>query len=269
MDLLNHYRNESFKGVAELASAVADVLGSIALQQSRRMVSDVPNERTIRYYLAEGLLPPADRTEGTASIFSFRHLLTLVAIKHLQAREIPIRTIKRILTGLDLSGLERLLSDEVRVSFDPRDADSARERGEDVIAIDDHQEIRELLSQPRTEFAGDRLSLTQPAPAPSRAKVAQTLAPPLPHKALAREPPPDRRAPVTASSAEPVQASAAEMEPRSESDRAERSQTWERFSVEQGIELQISPDAGLDEPSKRKFMDAIKDLLSHFRHSLF
>jgi DNA-binding transcriptional MerR regulator len=269
MDLLDSYRNQKFKGVAELANAAAQVLGSISLQQSRRLVSDIPNERTIRYYLSEGLLPPADSTEGTASIFGFRHLITLIAIKHLQAREIPIRTIKRILTDLNADGLERLLGEEVRVSFDARDADSARARGEDVVAIADHQEIRDLLSRPRAEFERTRLVRNTPDDMPRQSQASQAYMAPPQSMTTERGVHPDRPQSAAPAFLEPTRATAPTAETHAMDSAGEASRVWERFPVQPGVELQISPDSGLDEPSKRKFMDAVKDLLNHFRHSVF
>jgi DNA-binding transcriptional MerR regulator len=69
----------------------------------------VPDERTIRYYLAEGLIQPADEKQGTASVFSYKHLLQLVAVKKLQAEHLPIRKIRELVTDKGEQQLETLL----------------------------------------------------------------------------------------------------------------------------------------------------------------
>jgi DNA-binding transcriptional MerR regulator len=75
-------------------------------------VTELPDERTVRYYLAEGLIPPAEEKQGTASVFGFRHLLQLLVVKKLQAEGLPIRAIRELVTGKTERQLERLLGVE-------------------------------------------------------------------------------------------------------------------------------------------------------------
>jgi DNA-binding transcriptional MerR regulator len=69
----------------------------------------VPDERTVRYYLSEGLLSPAEEKQGTASVFGYRHLLQLLVVKKLQSEHLPIRKIKELVGGRVERDLERLL----------------------------------------------------------------------------------------------------------------------------------------------------------------
>lgn len=105
-------RHTKYIGVAELAGEVAKILAESGLAQERGTVSEVPDERTIRYYLTEGLLSPADDKQGTASIFSYRHLLQLLVVKKLQSEHLPIRKIRDLVDGRTERELERLLGAE-------------------------------------------------------------------------------------------------------------------------------------------------------------
>jgi DNA-binding transcriptional MerR regulator len=102
-------RGKKYVGLPEFARASEDVLSELGIEQKRGTVSLVPDERTIRYYLAEGLIQPADEKQGTASVFSYKHLLQLVAVKKLQAEHLPIRKIRELVTDKDEQQLENLL----------------------------------------------------------------------------------------------------------------------------------------------------------------
>jgi DNA-binding transcriptional MerR regulator len=106
---LESVRQRKFVGVAELAGEAAKILAESGLAQERGTVSDLPDERTVRYYLAEGLLSAAEEKQGTASVFGYRHLLQLLAVKKLQAEHLPIRKIRELVEGRELRELERLL----------------------------------------------------------------------------------------------------------------------------------------------------------------
>ncbi|MGB9179632.1 MAG: MerR family transcriptional regulator [Pyrinomonadaceae bacterium] len=102
-------RQRTYIGVAELAGQVAKILAESGPAQERGTVSEVPDERTIRYYLSEGLLSPAEEKQGTASVFGYQHLLQLLVIKKLQAEHLPIRKIRELVQGRSEKELERLL----------------------------------------------------------------------------------------------------------------------------------------------------------------
>ncbi|MDT5271652.1 MAG: hypothetical protein QOH49_3838 [Acidobacteriota bacterium] len=106
-------RRGKYVGVAGLAEAAARILcESGTARQGRGTVTELPDERTVRYYLAEGLIPPAEEKQGTASVFEFRHLLQLLVVKKLQAEGLPIRAIRELVTGKTERQLERLLGVE-------------------------------------------------------------------------------------------------------------------------------------------------------------
>jgi DNA-binding transcriptional MerR regulator len=109
---LDALQQKKYVGVAELAEEAARVLRGTGPMQEKATVTEVPDERTIRYYLNEGLLSPAEEKQGTASVFSYRHLLQLLVIKKLQSEHLPIRKIRELVIDRKERELERLLGDE-------------------------------------------------------------------------------------------------------------------------------------------------------------
>ena len=109
---LEKVRNVKYVGAAELAGAATRILTESGLAQERGTVSEVPDERTVRYYLTEGLVPPAEDKRGTASVFGYRHLLQLLVVKKLQSQHLPIRQIRDLVEGRTERELERLLGSE-------------------------------------------------------------------------------------------------------------------------------------------------------------
>src|SRR3712207_6448315 len=116
-------RREKYVGVAGLAEAAARILAeSGAARQGRGTVRELPDERTVRYYLTAGLTPPAEEKQGPASVFEFRHLLQLLVVKKLQAEGLPIRAIRELVTGKTGRQLEdrkstRLNSSHANISY--------------------------------------------------------------------------------------------------------------------------------------------------------
>jgi DNA-binding transcriptional MerR regulator len=106
---LEKIRSQKYIGVVELAKQAARLLAEIGTTQDRGTVSEMPDERTLRYYLAEGLLSPAAEKQGTASVFGYVHLLQLLVVKKLQSEHLPIRKIKELVDGRTERELERLL----------------------------------------------------------------------------------------------------------------------------------------------------------------
>jgi DNA-binding transcriptional MerR regulator len=109
---LEKLRHARFVGAVELADEAAKILSESGLAQERGTVSELPDGRTIRYYLTESLIPPAEERQGTASVFGYRHLLQLLVVKKLQSEHLPIRKIRELVSGRSERELERLLGSE-------------------------------------------------------------------------------------------------------------------------------------------------------------
>lgn len=144
-------KGRTFVGAAELASAAARILSESGPIQERGTVRDVPDERTIRYYLSEGLLAPAEDKQGTASVFGYLHLLQLLVVKRLQAEHLPIRKIKELVEGRTERELERLLGS------DDRQKNEALNYLESLITSKASAPSPKAASPPRSQYS-------QPAP---------------------------------------------------------------------------------------------------------
>ena len=102
-------RGRKYVGLPEFARTGEQVLAALGLEQARGTVTSVPDERTIRYYMTEGLVQTPEEKQGTASVFSYLHLLQLLTVKKLQAEHLPIRKIRELVAGKSETELEALL----------------------------------------------------------------------------------------------------------------------------------------------------------------
>ena len=66
--------------------------------------------RTVRYYIAEGLLPPPAGT-GQRRSFTYEHVVRLRAIKRLKESYLPLGEIRRQLAALSLSDMDKLIAE--------------------------------------------------------------------------------------------------------------------------------------------------------------
>ena len=108
--LLRSVRNKEYNTLDELVTEAARIIPYIALEQKRYKVSVYPDERTLRYYINEGLVDKPSASKDTQSRFTYRHLLQILAIKHLQAQYLPLTKIKEMLAGLEEEQLEEIIT---------------------------------------------------------------------------------------------------------------------------------------------------------------
>jgi len=102
-------KGRKYVGLPEFARAGEQVLAEMGLEQARGTVTSVPDERTIRYYMTEGLVQTPEERQGTASVFGYINLLQLLTVKKLQAEHLPIRKIRELVAGKSEQELETLL----------------------------------------------------------------------------------------------------------------------------------------------------------------
>jgi len=102
-------RGRRYVGLPEFARIGERILAEMNWEQERGTVTSLPDERTIRYYLAEGLIQPPEERQGTASVFGYLNLLQLLTVKKLQAEHLPIRKIRELVAGKSEEELETLL----------------------------------------------------------------------------------------------------------------------------------------------------------------
>src|ERR1700693_4794234 len=94
----------------QLSSRVAEELGGRGLLGAApdARVSPAPDARTVRYYTTLGLID-RPRIEGRQAQYAERHLLQLLAIKALQALELPLAQIQQRLYGRSDAELKALV----------------------------------------------------------------------------------------------------------------------------------------------------------------
>jgi DNA-binding transcriptional MerR regulator len=124
----------------------------MGLEQARGTVTSVPDERTIRYYMAEGLIQTPGEKQGTASLFNYLNLLQLLTVKKLQAEHLPIRKIRELVAGKSEAELEMLLGVGSVAAKKSRDSDAKRYL-ESLLAPDTAAPLREASAPPATAAA--------------------------------------------------------------------------------------------------------------------
>ena len=123
--------------------------------------------RTVRYYIAEGLLPPPEGA-GPSSVYTAGHLARLRLIGRLKAAYWPLKEIRRRLAGLSDAEVEAaLLELDVTPEGAPSYADATMAPARDYLAV---------LEQ-RATYRTEPLPLREPLPAAP--PVSYPSAPPL------------------------------------------------------------------------------------------
>jgi DNA-binding transcriptional MerR regulator len=107
--LFHKYRGLRDFTMTSLLEAVRGLLPEMVKAQTRYKVTDLPTERTVRYYIAQGLIDGPYGKRGTSSLYGYRHLLQILTVKYLQSQYLPLRKIKSVLKGRSNRGLEQIL----------------------------------------------------------------------------------------------------------------------------------------------------------------
>jgi hypothetical protein len=108
-ELLAVHRSRENLRIDDLVHLAAEVIPQVAGRQDRHKVTAIPDTRTLRYYIHEGLVDRPHGTTGPSALYGYRHLLQLVAVKVLQSHYLPIRRIREVLQTLDTPALEERL----------------------------------------------------------------------------------------------------------------------------------------------------------------
>ncbi len=106
MGVLREYRSLAPWGLRDLAALAAGMLDASGVVPVNAAARARPSERTIRFYVARGLVSPPDG-RGTAAVYSYRHLLQVLAIKLRQMEGATLEALTRELTGLTGDLIER------------------------------------------------------------------------------------------------------------------------------------------------------------------
>jgi DNA-binding transcriptional MerR regulator len=229
MAYFDKLKDSEFEGVKDLADAATAVLRSSGTSQEKGTVAEFPNERTIRFYLGEGLIGQPREKRGATSVFGYEHLLALLAIKKLQSDGLPISVIKTLIEGKSVPQLEAILGDS------PSEAD-------EIFTETFIESPLFSVSESRDDI---QFSISPSASPPKKNAAKEYLESLL----LGSRPSPPPSAPVAA--APPTQT--ASNSPAS----------WQRYEVEPGLELHVRDDfvrpAGYRQ--MKKLVEKIKDIL--------
>jgi DNA-binding transcriptional MerR regulator len=215
------------------------------------------NVRTIRYYIAQGLIP-ASGESGPGAHYGQGHLDRLRLTKRLQAQHLPLSEIRAQLSALGDDEIATLLAGAEGVSETPRSS-----------ALD---YVRGLL-EPRPPAGGGLAARMQvappsapvaasgPAPAPAPTPVLRQPGPLHPARLLMRrEAPPAGPAPEQPALAETDEAYAETPAPAPPAP-PERSQ-WERLSLGPNIELHVRrPLSRLEQRRVDRFITIARQVL--------
>ncbi len=104
--ILREYRQLAPWSLRDLAMVSAAILEASAIRPINAAASAHPNQRTIRFYVTRGLVA-APEGRGTAAVYSYRHLLQVLAIKLRQMEGGTLAAIARELTDATGDMLER------------------------------------------------------------------------------------------------------------------------------------------------------------------
>jgi hypothetical protein len=106
LSTLREYRNLAPWGLRDLAALAAGILDASGVVPLNAAARARPTERTIRFYVARNLVSPPDG-RGTAAVYSYRHLLQVLAIKLRQMEGATLEALTRELSGLTGDLIER------------------------------------------------------------------------------------------------------------------------------------------------------------------
>lgn len=120
-DSLARLRNAEFS-IDELVAVAGRELRRLALRPSDGRVTAAPDERAVRFYQGAGLLDRPIRYDGRRAVYTYRHLLQLLAVKRLQEEGRPLALVQRALAGRTSEQLEGALSTVASTAADPAPA---------------------------------------------------------------------------------------------------------------------------------------------------
>jgi len=104
--VLREYRQLAPWNLRDLASVTAAILDTSAVRPINAAASPHPTERTIRFYVTRGMVA-APEGRGTAAVYSYRHMLQVLAIKLRQMEGGTLTAIGQEMAQLTGDMLER------------------------------------------------------------------------------------------------------------------------------------------------------------------
>jgi DNA-binding transcriptional MerR regulator len=106
LSALREYRHLAPWSLRDMATLAGAILESSGVRPLNAAASALPSERTIRFYVARGLVtPPSGR--GTSAVYTYRHILSVLHIKLRQMEGFTLDSIGQELTDMTGDVLER------------------------------------------------------------------------------------------------------------------------------------------------------------------
>lgn len=106
LSALREYRHLAPWSLRDMATLAGAILESSGVRPLNAAASALPSERTIRFYVARGLVtPPSGR--GTAAVYTYRHILHVLHIKLRQMEGFTLDSIGQELGDMTGDVLER------------------------------------------------------------------------------------------------------------------------------------------------------------------
>jgi DNA-binding transcriptional MerR regulator len=153
---LNDLKGQKYVGAVQLSDEAARLLDRFVPRQERGSVTEVPDERMVRYYSSGGLISPPESKQGVSAVYGYLHLLQLLVIKRLQAEHLSIRKIREVVEGKAEHELEQLLGLEMEEAASTGNRNSATEYLESLLQ---RQSSRPLPPQAATFSVAEEPSL--------------------------------------------------------------------------------------------------------------
>ena len=104
--ILREYRALAPWGLRDLSALAGGLLDASGVVPVNAAARARPSERTIRFYVTRGLVSPPDG-RGTAAVYSYRHLLQVLAIKLRQMEGATLDVMRREFADLTGDVIER------------------------------------------------------------------------------------------------------------------------------------------------------------------
>jgi DNA-binding transcriptional MerR regulator len=107
----------NLRGLTAIAGAILDAAAVTPINAAARAV---PSERTIRFYVTRGIVTPPEG-RGTAAVYTYRHLLQVLAVKLRQMEGGTLTSIARELADTPGDVLERRIASVLGSALPPPD----------------------------------------------------------------------------------------------------------------------------------------------------
>lgn len=134
LSTLREYQALAPWGLRDLSAVAGAILEASAIVPVNAAAASRPSERTIRFYVMRGLVSKPEG-RGTAAVYSYRHLLQVLAVKLRQMEGATLETIAREAAGFTGDVIERRVAIALGASLVPpaglrllRDPGTARGR---------------------------------------------------------------------------------------------------------------------------------------------